>query len=105
MTFTKKPTIHEIARKNRDYFFSKETLKFFGQSINSFEVKLIAGRVFIYAPSYWRQHPIGYRFHDSTEKSQLMGYTFREWTKNNALINVSNVDNDLEAINNFLSKN
>ena len=50
----RKPTIYEIAEltsKTSPYFFSKKTLKFFGQSMSSFKVyKQDDGRYLITAP-------------------------------------------------------
>ncbi len=50
----KKPTIYEIAEltsKTSPYFFSKKTLKFFGQRMSSFKVyKQDDGRYLITAP-------------------------------------------------------
>lgn len=50
----RKPTIYEIKRaskKTSPHFFSRETLKFFGQTMKSFKVqKCDDGRYFIQAP-------------------------------------------------------
>lgn len=51
----RKPTIYEIKRATAEtspYFFSRETLKFFGQTMKSFRVdRCDDGRFLIYAPT------------------------------------------------------
>lgn len=63
-----RPTIQEIKQKTRHgspYFFSRDTMRTFGQTMRSFMVKESpSGRLYIYAPRY-----AGERF---------SGYTFRE---------------------------
>lgn len=52
MTTTKKYTISEIAAHNKEtghFFFSRDTLKFFGQSKGMFKVLHLGERVFVYA--------------------------------------------------------
>lgn len=65
-------TVQEIkatVESQGSYFFSRDTLKFFGQTTRSFKVKTSPeGRVFVYAPSY--------------DGQRLMGYTFREFVDN-----------------------
>lgn len=61
-TFTKKPTIYEIAYiiKNESYshYFDRKTLKFFRQTLKSFTVKLSPmGNVYVYGDIY---SPHGY---------------------------------------------
>jgi hypothetical protein len=60
---TKKPTIYQIARGNDCYYFSRETLRFFGQTLSSFSVyktgeagvyKTSAERPFGESICYWR---------------------------------------------------
>ena len=69
-------TIHAIRKateKNSPYFFSDKTLSYFGQDMFSFEIrKAPSGKVFIYAPSYWKDFESG--------KRKLMGFTLREFT-------------------------
>lgn len=83
-----KPTIAEIkARTSKEspYFFSRDTLKFFGQTMRSFSVKVSPkGNVYIVAPSYWPDHDYPY-------KPRLMGYTLRRFTGDD-LEHVSGVD-------------
>lgn len=51
----RKPTIYEIKRATAEtspYFFSRKTLKFFGQTMKSFKVtRCDDGRFLIYAPT------------------------------------------------------
>ena len=72
----KTPTIYDIkydTQEKSPYFFSRDTLKFFGQTMKSFKVvQSPTGRIFIYAPSYW--------------DGRLMGYTFREYVDHNLLL-------------------
>lgn len=80
-------TIQDIERltfRTNPYFFSRGTLKFFGQTKRSFKVrKSPAGRIFIYAPSYW--------------DGKLMGYTFREY-KDGDLLTTPHVTSVQEII-------
>lgn len=65
--------IEEATRRKESHFFDRETMRFFGQRRNMFRVKRSpAGRIFIYAPSYWPNH--------DGPGVRLMGYTFREFT-------------------------
>lgn len=60
--------IHQIRRATQatnPHFFDRDTLQFFGQTMRSFKIKTVSGRVFIYAPSYW--------------DGKLMGITIREF--------------------------
>lgn len=74
-------TIYEIKRATKEkapYFFSRDTLRFFGQTMRSFKVRESpGGRAFIYSPSYYR--------------GKLTGYTFREF-KDNDLIPIPGLD-------------
>jgi hypothetical protein len=69
-----KPTIAEIKEKTREkcpFYFSHETLKFFGQRMDNFTVhRSPQGRIFIAAP----------RFGEMTGARRLTGYSFREFT-------------------------
>ena len=47
--------ISDVKRQTRakcPHFFSRGTLRFFGQTVRSFKVRTVSGRRFIYAPSY-----------------------------------------------------
>ena len=56
-------TIYEIKKQTEEtapYFFSKETLKFFGQTMKSFKVKKLNEKEYlITAPSYLNEKLIG----------------------------------------------
>ncbi len=69
-------TITEIKYKTLEkcpYFFTRDTLRFFGQTMRSFKIKTSpAGNIYIYAPSYWG--------------ARLMGYTFRQFKDNDLLL-------------------
>lgn len=59
---TKTLTIHDIAAllPKDNYFFSPETMEFFGQSMSDFRVQRINEYVyFIIAPSYYRGKRLG----------------------------------------------
>ena len=70
-------TIYEIKKQTKNsapYFFSKETLKFFGQTLKSFKVsKLNEVEYLITAPSYWN--------------GKLMGNTQRIFNKDTKKLN------------------
>ena len=88
MTFYQKPAIQEIKTytgSESPYFFSRDTMRFFGQTMKSFKVILSPDRerCFIYAP-----------IRDRWE-SRFMGYTFREY-KNYNLIPVRDFHGDTE---------
>lgn len=81
----KTPTIYDIkydvtnTDSNNHFFFSRKSMKFFGQTLKDFSVrKSPSGRIFILAPSYWDNH--------------LIGYTFKEYCNHN-LVN-PRFDND-----------
>ena len=81
--------IKRLTEKKSPYFFSDDTLKFFGQTIHNFEVQEVRGRVFIYAPSY--------------QNDRLMGYTFREF-KHDDLLLVKEVETSgTNALGNIIS--
>ena len=56
-------TIYEIKKQTKEtapHFFSKETLKFFGQTMKSFKVKKLNEKEYlITAPSFWNQKLMG----------------------------------------------
>jgi hypothetical protein len=69
-------TIYEIKARTKEtsqYFFSRKTMKFFGQTMKSFKVrKLNEHEYYIFAPSYLN--------------GKMMGYTQRIFdTRNNKL--------------------
>lgn len=72
----KTPTIHDIKfdvenSKENHYFFSRKTLKFFGQTMRDFHVKKSpTGRIFILATMYY-------------DTNYSAGYTFREYIDHN----------------------
>lgn len=57
-------TIQEIKERTKEtspYFFSPETLKFFGQKLSDFTVKKLNEHEYhIYAPSFWDGDLVGY---------------------------------------------
>jgi len=64
--------IKRLTFRTNPYFFSRGTLRFFGQTMQSFKVrKSPSGRIFLYASSYW--------------DGKLMGYTLREYKDGNLL--------------------
>lgn len=70
------PTIYAIEAATREkapFFFTRDTLQFFGQTRSSFSVwKGASGAVYIAAPSYWKDRQTG--------RKKLMGITFRRFT-------------------------
>jgi hypothetical protein len=61
----KRYTLAEIAAANEaagNFYFSRDTLKFFNQRKGSFKVRHVAGRIFVFAPSRWDGHLMGYSF-------------------------------------------
>jgi hypothetical protein len=65
-------------RESSPYFFSRETLRFFGQRMSSFRVwKGKSGAFYVAAPSYWNDNG----------QSRMMGVTFRKFTGTD-LVNV-----------------
>jgi len=79
-------TIHEIARHTLQstgsrFYFSRDTLAYFGQTIESFKVKKIGDYYQISAPSYWQ--------------GKLMGESVRYFDpKTNELLTQTEVDNE-----------
>lgn len=90
-----KPTISEIKSrtlKKAPYFFSKNTMKFFGQRMSDYKVKRSPkGKIFIYAPTY-------------DDLGNKMPYTFREF-KNNDLIYSTKMFESESDIKKYISKN
>lgn len=97
----KKPTIYDIKYATLEkcpYFFSRDTLSFFGQTMKSFTVKKSSqGRIFIYATMY-------------SPRGKRVGYTFREFAgddlvwcldKNGEHIHPTS----LEEIENYIERN
>ena len=73
-------TIYEIKTRTKEtapYFFSRKTMKFFGQTMKSFKVKKLNDHeYYIFAPSYF--------------DGKIMGQTQRIFdTRNNKLKNVN----------------
>lgn len=68
-------TISDIKTKTQEkspYFFTRDTLRFFGQRVGSFKVwKGKSGAHYIAAESFWR---------DRAGRPQFMGVTFRKFT-------------------------
>lgn len=89
-----KPTISEIKSrtlKKAPYFFSKNTMKFFGQRMSDYKVKRSPkGKIFIYAPTY---DTIGNK----------MPYTFMEF-KNEDLIAQKGIYESESEIKKYISK-
>jgi hypothetical protein len=59
----KRYTIADIVAANEAagrFYFSKDTLRFFGQTRGMFKVRHVAGRVFVIAPSRWDGRLMGY---------------------------------------------
>jgi len=57
------PTITEIFFRDTDaggFYFSRDTLKFFNQTLRSFKVYQVRDRIFVYAPSRWNGKLMGY---------------------------------------------
>ena len=85
-------TIYEIKQEIEEkspYFFSKKTLRFFGQKLTDFKTKTMGGDIYIYAPSYWDK--------------KLMGYTVKRFcSKQKALCpileNGTNIRNEKDAL-------
>jgi hypothetical protein len=75
-TITALPSIAEIrdaTLAESPYFFTRDTLRFFGQTMRSFRV--LRGRndsIYIAAPSYWTDRETG--------RPKLMGYSVRRFS-------------------------
>lgn len=54
------PTIYDIKRNHRGFFFSKETMAFFGDTLKNFGVKTINGHIYVYRKqgrrAVWEYH-------------------------------------------------
>ena len=79
-------TIHEIkerTQKTAPHFFSRDTMRFFNQTLKDFKVKKLNENEFlIFAPSYW--------------DGKLMGNTMRVFdTRTNELKDAPFVEQDL----------
>lgn len=95
--YNKMITIYDIKYSlvNNPYFFSRNTLKFFGQTLKDFKVKKSpTNRVFIYAPI--------------RIDGRISGYTFREYKDNklcfvyddnSQLVNTYKLENIISHIN------
>jgi hypothetical protein len=73
----KRYTIAEIAAANEAagrFYFSKDTLKFFGQTRGMFKVRHVAGRVFVIAPSRWNGRLMGYSFAEFHPETGEIGH-------------------------------
>lgn len=119
----KNPTIEEIVESTMDaspYFFNEDTLRGFGQTLDSFTVvRSPKGRIFIYAPSYWGKikgnshlrvnafgsgvHRLNGNQYARLEGRELMGYTFREFTGSN--LKTCDSGKDLESVLEFIENN
>lgn len=56
-------TIYEIKQRTQEtspYYFRRDTLKFFGQTMRMFSVKKVGNKYKISAPSYWNGKLMGY---------------------------------------------
>ena len=74
VTLTKKcrPTIAYIAERNAaagGYYFSRDTLRFFGQRRSDFKIHVRAGRVFVQASSYQGGNYMGESFAEFNPKT------------------------------------
>lgn len=76
----KKPTIYDIKAmtlENAPFYFTRDTLKYFGQTMKSFTVaQSPKGNVYIYAPIYT----------NSRDQRRFMGYSFRQVINNDLKI-------------------
>lgn len=76
--------IREATREASPHFFTRDTLRFFGQRVGMFKVwKGKSGAFYIAAPSYWSDRQTG--------RPVLMGVTFRKFTGSD-LVNVEHPD-------------
>lgn len=66
--------IKDAVAEKSPHFFSRDTLRFFGQTLSDFKVwKGPSGDYYIAAPSYWYDNG----------KSKFMGVSFRKFTGDN----------------------
>jgi hypothetical protein len=93
----KTPTIYDIkydTQGKSPYFFSRKSMRFFGQTLKDFRViKSPSGRIFILANSYFNNH--------------VVGFTFREYIDHNLIVPRNDDDtvlenNKLENILNYI---
>lgn len=81
------------------YFFTRDTLRFFGQRMSMFRVwKGKSGSYYVAAPSYWTDRYTGHR--------KLMGITMRKFTGSD-LENVKHPDfhGDMEYAKEWIKQN
>lgn len=79
----KRYTISEIKRASAEtspHFFDRDTLRHFGQSMGSFKVRHVGGRVFIFAPVKY--------------DGRQFSYTFREFIPETGELELIRVGND-----------
>ena len=70
-----RPTIAHIAERNAaagGYYFSRDTLRFFGQRRSDFKVHVVKGRVFVQASSYQGGNYTGESFAEFNPKTGCM---------------------------------
>ncbi len=95
-----KPTIAYLAERNAamgGYYFSRDTLKFFGQRRSDFKVRVVAGRVFVQAASYQTSGC------SANSYGRYMGESFAEFNpKTGDLRSVSDVDATKPGVRAFL---
>lgn len=103
----KKPTIYEIRRRVEDkqpYFFSRKTLRFFGQTMRDFSVERSPkGNLYIVAPNYMVDRSVA-----GAPRYQHVGYTVRK-VAGDTLENVPCKDgarmNDYAPIREYIEEN
>jgi hypothetical protein len=94
--------IKEQTKRGSPYFFSRDTLKWWGQRLKDFRVVISpGGRIFLYAPS--RQWVRGERV--------LMGYTVREYVQdkedslNSRLVSIDGLEvHNLDSIKRYIQE-
>lgn len=94
----KKPTIQQIKEYNQ-LFFSRDTLRFFGQTMKDFKVvKSPKNRIFIYAKMKdYNDHFMGYTFRECIVKSDnIILQNVRD--NNNSLVDDDYLNNILDFI-------
>ena len=86
--------IRELTKETAPYFFTRDTLRFFGQTMKSFSVYHVKGRVFIAAdsgPNWDDQHLTSREFIPETNKLKLIDTPenvntkakFKDWLNEN----------------------
>lgn len=92
----RKPTISaikEATKKKSPYFFSRDTLKHFGQTMASFKVAVSPkGNVFIYAKGYDTDRGV----------RRFMGFTFRQF-KDGDLKNIPGTQRTIDEVRDYIS--